>query len=118
MSSTSSCSILSSADPISGRCPNTGPADPRGLKFKSLPAAGQFPRATRAHSCLTILAAGALVLRFESIGYVSRTDAIAVKEAQTLRLKVRLSRSPIELPPISVSVESTRLAEVGYYDAG
>lgn len=65
---------------------------------------------------LDSLILGTVVLRFESIGYVARTDSITIDDYRSVAVEVRLSRDPINLPPIAVTVRSQRLVEVGFYE--
>ena len=55
-------------------------------------------------------------LTFEMLGYGKREHEVVVVETRTTEVNVELSRKPIELPPISVTVRSRWLELQGFYD--
>jgi hypothetical protein len=59
---------------------------------------------------------GTHAIRFEVLGYQVRHDTVTLTEGETSEIAVRLSRDPIPLPPIQVSVRSRWLDSNGYYE--
>jgi hypothetical protein len=59
---------------------------------------------------------GRYVIRFESLGYVARTDTMAVGPGQPVDVTVRLATAPLPLEPIEVVVLSEALQLAGFYE--
>jgi hypothetical protein len=59
---------------------------------------------------------GVYRLRVEMIGYLTRADSIEVQPERTHDVEVRLTRQPVELPPLVVSTRSRWLEVNGVYD--
>ena len=55
------------------------------------------------------------LLRFERLGFESRTDTIAIEAGTVVDLSVELSVEPIQLPPIVAVIRSLVLERAGFY---
>jgi len=71
-------------------------------------AAGRF--------ALRSLPVGVHVIRFERLGYLTRTDTVRVGPGLPLDVAVKLATSPIPLDPIDVVVRSGVLQREGFFD--
>jgi hypothetical protein len=60
--------------------------------------------------------AGNHAVSVEMLGYAARVDSVTIEEGVAYDVEVRLSRQPIELAPIAVTVRSPRLESAGYYE--
>jgi len=59
---------------------------------------------------------GTYRVRFEQLGYGTRTDSVEVGFRSTIELKAPLATAAVKLPPLTVSVRSHVLADAGFYD--
>lgn len=62
------------------------------------------------------LAPGSYKLTFEMLGFGKREQVVEVVSAKTTEVLVALSKKPIELPPIIVTVRSRWLETNGFYE--
>ncbi len=67
---------------------------------------------------LTGVEPGLVEVRFERLGYRSRTATVIVQPAGTVQISASLSAQPIELEPIEVVVRSRFLERNGFYLRG
>ena len=67
---------------------------------------------------LTGVEPGLVEVRFERLGYRSRTATVIVQPAGTVQISASLSAQPIELEPIEVAVRSRLLERNGFYRRG
>jgi hypothetical protein len=75
----------------------------------------QYTTDQRGQFLIPLLASVPIEMTVEMIGYAARTDSLK-PSAGTNDVLIRLSRSPVRLPPLSVSVRSAWLEETGFYE--
>jgi hypothetical protein len=64
---------------------------------------------------LTNVLEGRLGVAVELLGYQVRQDTITIQPGNTHDIEIRLSKKPIQLPPLAVTVRSRWLEENGFY---
>lgn len=62
------------------------------------------------------LPGGVLAVVSEMLGYRTRHDTVALNAGATHELEIALSRAPIELAPVAVTVRSEWLEQNGFYE--
>jgi hypothetical protein len=65
---------------------------------------------------IVTVAPGFQPISVERIGYAPRQDTLNVVQAESGDLEIRLSRKPVQLPPITAVARSEWLAESGFYE--
>jgi Carboxypeptidase regulatory-like domain len=92
-------------------------ADGKAIKDVAVLVEGVPKATTRANGRFELqgITTSPIHFEFRLLGYAPRSDSVVIDPNETVELKIALSRKPVELPPIEVSVRSSRLTEVGYY---